>query len=385
MKIQFKRLKSVDLSKIFPIVSASDYALFEGLTLIIPDKEYDQIQNKGFFQVNPSYQISKDLIEVAKGQAYDPVQQKILLEVQKKSIYVDDMVEVLMKGVELGQNILMYGRGGHNKSEGTIQILEEMRKEGLITSEPFVQAFGDGLTEESLFGGINVKKFKDTGELEYLIKNSFMEHEIVVFEEMFDAPPQALLSLKDILTSGYFRKGNQKVKIKTKLVIGLTNKSKEAFAEDESLEALAQRFPLTLKVEWKSYNKTDFRLLFSTVFDKDFNADHKYKLEDLCEILYQNNMGGKTFVSPRTAVHAAKLYASGGDLKFISDIDPDQIDGFFKANKDREQDQADMKAFQVIEDYIKNNKLEDIDTSAAIVNMLLQQHEQATGEKLVKV
>jgi hypothetical protein len=38
-------------------------------------------------------------------------------------------------------------------------------------------------------------------EFEYLVENSFMNHEYVVFEEMMDAPDFILEQLKDILSS----------------------------------------------------------------------------------------------------------------------------------------------------------------------------------------
>ncbi len=382
MKIEFKSLKGLDLTKIFPIIAKEDYALVEGHSLIIPDSEYKKIEKQGYFNIG-GVQVSKDLIQIAKGELYDPVRQLVADKVNETCLYADDMIESLFKAMELGQNVLMYGRGGHNKSEGTMTILKEMKEAGIINSEPFVMAFGDGLTEEALFGGIQIKKFRDSGELEYLVKNSFMEHEIVVFEELFDAPPQILLSLKDIMTSGWFRKGNQTHKVKTKIIIGLTNKSKADFSEDESLEALAQRFPLTLKVEWESYGKKDWRALFDKVFDADFNKTHKFKLEELCEILTQNNVNGNTFVSPRTAVHAAKLYASGGDLKFISDIDQSTLKEYYKANKDSQKEKEDENMFNMVDTYIKNNNLGEIDTNSKILEIILGEHKNRTGEEIV--
>jgi hypothetical protein len=52
-----------------------------------------------------------------------------------------------------------------------------------------------------LFGGLDINKFHDEGVLEYLLDNSFMNHEYVVFEEMMDAPDFILEQLKDILSS----------------------------------------------------------------------------------------------------------------------------------------------------------------------------------------
>ena len=382
MKIKFKNITdSLDFTKIFPVIDADDYSLLAGRELTISDNDYEKIKEKGFLDVKP-YQISIDLIEQIGEDGISATQQKVLDKINEHTVYQEKLVDVLFKGFELGKNVLMYGRGGHNKSEGTLDVLKELKAEGLINSDPFVMSFGDGLTEESLFGGMNVKKFTDDGIMEYLFKNSFLEHEIVVFEEIFDAPPQVLLSLKDVLTSGYARKGNQSHKSKVKMVIGLTNKSKEEFAEDDSLEALAQRFPLTLKVEWPSYNKSDFNLLFKKVFGKEFYEDNRSTLNELSDILYQNNAAQETFVSPRTAVHAASLYCAGGDLKYISDISPKILGEFKKANKDRRLIEQDDRVINLTEKYIIDNGLDKVDIDKTIMSMISQVEERRTGKKL---
>jgi hypothetical protein len=60
---------------------------------------------------------------------------------------------------------------------------------------------GAGMNADRLFGGLDINKFHDEGVLEYLLDNSFMNHEYVVFEEMMDAPDFILEQLKDILSS----------------------------------------------------------------------------------------------------------------------------------------------------------------------------------------
>jgi hypothetical protein len=58
---------------------------------------------------------------------------------------------------------------------------------------------GAGMNADRLFGGLDINKFHDEGVL-YLLDNSFMNHEYVVFE-MMDAPDFILEQLKDILSS----------------------------------------------------------------------------------------------------------------------------------------------------------------------------------------
>ena len=382
MKIKFKNITdSLNFTKIFPVIDADDYFLLAGRELTISDNEYERIKEKGFLDLKP-YQISIDLIEQIGEDGISATQQKVLNKINEHTVYQEKLVDVLFKGFELGKNVLMYGRGGHNKSEGTLDVLRELKEEGLINSDPFVMSFGDGLTEESLFGGMNVKKFTDDGIMEYLFKNSFLEHEIVVFEEIFDAPPQVLLSLKDVLTSGYARKGNQIHKSKVKMVIALTNKSKEEFAEDDSLEALTQRFPLTLKVEWPSYSKSDFIKLYKKVFGEDFYKANSSKLNELSDIISQNNASQESFVSPRTAIHAASLYVNGGDLSYISDISPKILNDFCKANKDRTLIDADELVLKRAEEYIEKNELNKVDVDKDLLKMLVEVQEKRTGEKI---
>lgn len=112
MKIEFKRVNTVDLKKVFPVINQEDYNLIAGNSLIISDKDYEKIQKSGSFKVGP-YEISKDLIQIAKGESYDPVQQDIFQEIEKKYVYSDKFVDVMFKGIQLEKNILLFGRGGH--------------------------------------------------------------------------------------------------------------------------------------------------------------------------------------------------------------------------------------------------------------------------------
>lgn len=339
MIIRFRRADEALLKTLFPYVPKAEYELVMGMEMPVSDSVMAKANTDGFYK-HHGVNIPISLIEenpsgddeVDFGEDYI----KLCQALADGFIHSKDVVDSLYPGLMLNQNVLLYGRGGHGKSEMTVAFFEKAYELGLIKERPFIQALGEGLTEEAIFGGLEMKTYMDTGKYIYLVENSFMNHEVVILEELFDAPPAILLSLKDILTSGYFRKGNQVFKIKTKMVVGLTNKSKEDFSEDESLEAFAQRFSITTKVEWESYLKTDFNNLFAKVFKKDseYYKKHKDKFNELANIVELNNIVGSTFVSPRTAVNAAKVYAFGSSLKLISDIDQEIVVKYFKENKD---------------------------------------------------
>lgn len=226
-----------------------------------------------------------------------------------KFVFVDEVKDALDLAYNTGENLILFGPGGHGKSEIVEWFLDNKGH------EPFIKTMGSGTTTDSLFGGIDIKKFNETGSLEFLVENSWMNHEYVIFEEMMDAPDYILEQLKDILTSKKFRNGSQSFNIKTRLIICCTNRNREEFAKNDSLKALMERFPLEFKVQWKDYNRTSYNFLFKTMFGKSFKT-----LEYILEKLAQ----AQTIVSPRTAVKVAKVLEGNKNdyscLKFFADF-----------------------------------------------------------------
>lgn len=361
MIVRFKNVEESQLKTLLHKIPKADYDLISGVKIVITDRDFEKAKVAGFYNYN-GINIDFSLLEqnpTEESVNFSEEYFKLADHLAERFIHSKEIVDSLYPGLMLGKNVLFYGRGGHGKSEMTECFFDKALELGLIQNKPFVQALGEGLTEEALFGGLEMKKFMDNGEYEYLVKNSFMNHEIVVFEEIFDAPAPILLSLKDILSSGYFRKGHQTFKIKTKMIIGLTNRSKEEFSEDDSLEALVQRFSITRKVEWEAYTKTEWKNLFNKVFgnDKKFMEKNKVKLADLANILELNNSVGAGFVSPRTAISAAQLYAFGSSLDLISDIDKDVVKKYFKENKDTVLIQEASTLLEKARNYIDSIKV----------------------------
>lgn len=363
MKIKFKKIDESALKGIYPVIDYIDYEFLQGQEMVLDHKAHDELEKNKFLSLG-EYQVSLELIDIIQNTAISDVQKKVHAAVEERFIFSEEVVDILMTGVEMNKNVILYGRGGHGKSEITELVLDSLYKDKAIKNEAFVQACGDGLTEEKLFGGMNIKKYKDEGVIEYLPEFSFMNHEIVVLEEIFDAPPQILLALKDIITSKKFRQGHQTFDVKTKLIIGLTNKSKEEFGEDNnSLKALSERFPLTMKVEWTKYTKTNFLKLFQKVFGNQVYEDYTEKLTTLANIIDLNNTNGKSFVSPRTAVYAAEVYMKGKPLEYISEIDKDILIEYNKKVKDEIITNEQRAFIRKLEEYIDLNELELISDS----------------------
>lgn len=290
----------------------------------------------------------------------------------KKFRHADDVATLLSLALNLNQNVMMYGPGGHGKSEMTEEFLKWA---GL---EAYTMACGEGLSEEKLFGGVDMKKLTDEGKVEYLFENSFMNHEIVVFEELFDAPTSVLLSLKDILTSKRFRQGNQVHEIKTKTVIVCTNRTRQEVGEDASSLALLERFPLELEVKWPSYSFKDYGLMFNTVLGSETCQKHGTELKMLSSMCAKTGENNDTPISPRTAMHAARTLVKAGfdALRFIAGLPlGDYKELLAKAEREQkiEKQKTDLESIKTrLHDIVKAAKSIKVDDTADAIKLTSQ-------------
>jgi hypothetical protein len=198
---------------------------------------------------------------------------------------------------------------GHGKSEITMAFLKE---KGI---DPYVITMGTGMTTDRLFGGMNIPTFESSGKIEYLVENSFMNHEYVIFEEMFDAPDFILEQLKDILSSGVFRNGTQIFPIQTKFIVCCTNRTRDEFSKNMSLKALMERFPLELNVVWDNYTDIAYNKLLEAKFGEG-------EVDPVIPFLLQEYAKNGIVISPRIAVIAYQIYAQCGpdSLTFIAEF-----------------------------------------------------------------
>jgi MoxR-like ATPase len=224
-------------------------------------------------------------------------------------VFMEKSLNILDIGLKTGKNIILYGPGGHGKSELTTAYLAE---KGIT---PYVITMGTGMTTDRLFGGLDIPTFEKTGKIEYLVENSFMNEEYVVFEELFDAPDFILEQLKDILSSKVFRNGTQIVPIKTKFIICCTNRTREEFSKNASLKALMERFPLELNVIWDNYTEVTYNKLLETKFGKG-------NVDPIIPYLLQEYHKAGITISPRVAVTAYMVYEECGpdSLSFIAEF-----------------------------------------------------------------
>lgn len=256
------------------------------------------------------------LEEVTRGSYSDFLQHCKNILNSKGFVFVQDVAETVSLGLYSGRNVILWGPAGHGKSEMVEAVLEGL---GLLSRDPitkmhkddnsvFIQSFGEGTNEDALWGGIDIAALDSEKKITYCPENSFLNKEIAVFEELFDAPPMCLLPLKHVLTQGVLAKGSDQFLMKTRCVIACTNKSPEDLKDlGPSYTALTERFPLQRKIQWKSYGSESYMTMFSnSKFAQYFPGETMQALADSVS----NTQASGVFVSPRTAMYTFMLLAN---------------------------------------------------------------------------
>jgi hypothetical protein len=298
----------------------------------IPDEYIEKIEGSDHFtysnwSFHPKDFTLKELSEEEQQQLFNQIKNSLITKekmekqvvktetkevvnlVREKFVFMDKTVNILNVGFDTCKNVILYGPGGHGKSEITLDFL---KAKGIT---PFIQTMGTGMTTDRLFGGLDIPTFETTGKIEYLVENSFMNHEYVIFEELFDAPDFILEQLKDILSSGVFRNGTQVFPINTKFIICCTNRTRDEFSKNMSLKALMERFPLELNVIWDNYTEISYNKLLESKFGEG-------EVDPTIPYLLQEYAKNGITISPRVAVTAYQVYDQCGpeSLSFIAEF-----------------------------------------------------------------
>lgn len=237
--------------------------------------------------------------------------QKIFAALASQFINVDEIARVLALAVESKKNVLLWGPAGHGKSEMVTAALAAIVED----DDVFVQSFGEGMDEATLWGGLDFQALEAEKVLRYFPEQSFLAKPYAVFEELFDAPATVLLALKDTLTARKLRKGAQSFKMQTRVIIAITNKDPAEISDlGPAAHALVERFPLQLEVKWNSYAAADYLRLFNCVAPRLPGADLNGSTRVLAELMAKAAEGGE-IISPRTAVHAVGVIKAAAAMR----------------------------------------------------------------------
>jgi hypothetical protein len=232
-----------------------------------------------------------------------------------KPVFFDNVLAGLEAAHATGHNVLLYGPPGHNKTAGAEYFLTQMKKVG--RDKIFMKSISSGTTIEDMYGGIDIKKMRTAGQIEYRLTSEefFGNYEYAIFDEILDAKEKVLASLKDTLMAREVRNGAQRHPLKTKMIIGLTNVDAEDFSSNWERAAILERFPIRILVKWDDYSPSAFSSLMQAVCSSQEFAklgDFGTRLAEFAALSYS----GDTPVSPRTVVQAAKAVAATGKPEY---------------------------------------------------------------------
>ncbi|MFA6018123.1 MAG: AAA family ATPase [Patescibacteria group bacterium] len=237
--------------------------------------------------------------------------QKISEILSGSFVFAGEMARILSLAFASKKFVIVFGPGGHAKSEMVKAVIDGLG----LDNETFYQFFGEGMDESRLFGGLNFRKLEDEKVLEYYPEKSFLNSRIAVFEELFDAPASVLLALKDVLTSKELRNGAQRFKMRTEVIICLTNKEPGEISDlGPASHALVERFPLQLNLAWADYSAKSYLQLLEKVAPRLGGPVMNGFKGVLAEILANATATGN-FVSPRTAVHAFQVCQTAASMR----------------------------------------------------------------------
>lgn len=234
---------------------------------------------------------------------------------KNKFVYTEPVADILASAIYSKQNVILYGPGGHGKSEMVEEALAGLGlwdRSDPINSATLIQAFGEGLTEDALWGGIDFRKLNSPTDPEmwFNVENSFLKYPVAVFEELFDAPAFCLLPLKHTIQAGFLAKNGKSYPMQTQLIIACTNRNPDEIADmGETYRALLERFVLRQEVAWQFYSSATYHTLLLK-HPKAVNAmmdNTRLALSNLLEECFENG----DFISPRTAMKCVDiLYGS---------------------------------------------------------------------------
>ena len=233
-------------------------------------------------------------------------------------VFHEELVNTLFTAHKSGLNCILYGPGGYGKSEMALAFAKAV---GYDRDQIGIFSVSNDTTSEEMFGNVNLEKLTKEQKFHINVESSVWSKPLVILEEAFDGNPATMAALKQVLTSGVYEYNDQFYEIKTKMVIICTNKSPNEFnvMGTDSIDALIQRFPVKMRVMWHDHSPAAYVTLLNSRFKGKLRNE---EVQTLGDIFATNKYEGKT-VSPRIAIHSAKVYQANKDLNDIRLVMPD--------------------------------------------------------------
>lgn len=302
----------------------------------------------------------EELIKIVKSSDLVDVQNHIA----KEFYNVNSVVEFIYNSILAGGNAILYGPGGFGKSE----ITKAFFKYYGIT--PLVIVGNSGTDIEALLGIPNIKKLTEESVYEIAFEKSiFNKAGVLIFEEFLDVKPMVAAALKDIITEGGYRRGDEFIHSKVGAMFICSNKSPDEVTIDFSTAAFyKERFPYSKYVIWNNYSRNSYLELFKLRYSDIFETEQK-SLKLIAE-LCSGSCDSSNVISPRIAFSAVNLFMLNKDirsLEMISMINMSKLDEIQTRLRLEHEHEKLNHRFLSINDHISKFEFSSIEDIAAFV------------------
>lgn len=224
--------------------------------------------------------------------------------IAKEFVHSETTSEALYHSFKTRNHIILWGPGGHGKSdiaEAGIKLITDPEK---FYAETFIASCSEQMDASPFVGYTNIKKLRDEGKRVTVLDDTvFLQARYAILEEGFDAPDSLLLSLKDGLQRGHICINGVCQPNKLETLIICTNVDPGAWAgKDMSRNALLGRFAFSHEVKWPAYKAKNFNDMFSMRGGSDLVVSR------MAEICHEQGF----LISPRDAMKMKVIFHTGG-------------------------------------------------------------------------
>ncbi len=313
-----------------------------------------------FKDCNTSDETHNKLVEIVKRTKLIDIQKSIA----EKFYNVDDIVKFIYTSIIAGGNGILHGPGGFGKS----QVIKAFFN--YFDIQPLIVLGHSGTDIESLLGIPNIKKLTEESIYEIAFENSiFSKPGILIFEEFLDVKPVVASALKDIITEGGYRRGDEFIPSKIGSMFICSNKSPDEVVIDFSTAAFyKERFPYSKYVAWDDYSAKSYLNLFKVVYKDEFEANEKaFRLiAEICS----SSCTPDTVISPRISLDAVEIFKVDNDVESlhnISSLNLSKIDEIKSRLRIEDQYKRLNSNFSELIDLVTNEKIDTIEEMVSFI------------------
>ena len=227
----------------------------------------------------------------------------MISELNERFPNISKAVEAVVNALLHERHCILYGRGGHAKSEIVEAAIKLLHGEDYFYSEVKILPCSEDTDPANFLGYVDMVEFRERGNLVYKMDATIYEYEIAILEEGFDLAEYLLTTMRDPITRKKLciNKTCHPSNLKTLFVC--TNVNPYLWAKTSSQQATLARFDMVVLNEWESYEVADWDRMFKALKFTDYEA---------FSLFGERDNKDRKGMSPRDMVKMYKIYKEIG-------------------------------------------------------------------------